>query len=196
VVVPGRLAAVLLLRRQHFSDLIAGSSVASGITVEVGRCNFGNADKRISLSLFQKAAKPLFVQKPQCLATDIRTVTVSVRQVAGVSYCWTKPSNWTIVSSGVANNENFNTLNIDGNPGQVIVEAGVPGSGKCPSDTASFVLTPSLGADSYVSGEACLATASSGVRTYTLINAPLNSSFSWTLPAGWTFASADGCVSK
>lgn len=171
--------------------LIAGSSVASGVTVEVGRCNFGNADKRISLGLFQKAGKPLFVQKPQCLATDVRTVTVSVRQVGGVSYRWTKPSNWTITKSGVANDENFITLNIDGNPGQIIVEAGVPGSGKCPSDTASFVLTRSLGADSYVSGEACLAAQSGGVRTYTLVNAPLNSSFAWTLPAGWTFANAD-----
>ncbi len=171
--------------------LIAGSSVASGVTVEVGKCNFGNADKRISLGLFQKAAKPLFVQRPQCLATDVRTVTVSVRQVAGVSYRWTKPSNWTIVKSGVVNDENFITLNIDGNPGQIIVEAGVPGSGKCPSDTASFVLTRSLGADSYVSGEACLAAQNGGVRTYTLVNAPLNSSFAWTLPAGWAFANAD-----
>ncbi|CAA9336151.1 MAG: hypothetical protein AVDCRST_MAG56-7691 [uncultured Cytophagales bacterium] len=171
--------------------LIAGSSTVNGVSAEVGKCNFGNADKRISLGLFQKAAKPQFVQKPQCLATDVRTVTVSVRHVAGVSYRWSKPSNWTIAKSGVVNNENFITLNIDGNPGQIIVEAGVPGSGKCPSDTASFTLTRSLGADCYIGGEACVDAQNRGVRTYTLVNAPLNSAFHWTLPAGWTFANAD-----
>ncbi|MBD0258507.1 MAG: T9SS type A sorting domain-containing protein, partial [Cytophagales bacterium] len=47
----------------------------------------------------------------------------------------------------------------------------------------------SLGANSLISGEACLEAGMT--RTYTLTNAPVNSSFRWSLPAGWSFASPD-----
>ncbi|MBD0260725.1 MAG: hypothetical protein ICV83_33825, partial [Cytophagales bacterium] len=117
--------------------LIAGSSVSGAVAVGVGRCNVGDASKQLVLNLSQKAAKPVFVQKPACVPGDVNTITVSVRQVAGVSYKWTKPSNWTIAHAGVNNGENYITLKVDGNPGEVIVEAGTPGNlNRCASDTA------------------------------------------------------------
>lgn len=92
---------------------------ADTIKAQIGRCNFGDANKITWLALNQAVPEPE-IDSVSCLAGGIRTVTFRVKNpVSGVTYTWSCDKHWRI--DGNAIGDTVNIITDDYNPANVTV---------------------------------------------------------------------------
>lgn len=165
---------------------LAGSPV---ISVGVGKWNFATPRTK---TVITKANVPVFVGNiPSCIPTNSTApFTLSVNNEPGVTYAWKTSANWTVSAPVIAGMLNTVTITPDNNPGEVTVTASTAAGCESAVNTRSFSRQLSAGRNSITGGTGCL-TVGTPV-TFTLTNAPLNSTFDWTAPAGWTPVTATG----
>lgn len=70
------------------------------VELYLGRCNVGNPNKKISLTLVKQAPKPEFEQYEYCLPYGEQELELEIQNaLSSVQYSWELPIGWSIVSS-------------------------------------------------------------------------------------------------
>lgn len=173
--------------------VVPNGSVASfQIIAQVGQCNTLLSQKRtltvnvLPTVLVQPSATSAssYSCRPTSDVTSPFTLTVT-NPVAGIVYTWSKPPTWSISSTTGTSV----TIVPDGNAGDVSVKAG--NNAGCVSDQSttfslSRQLVPTTTGDfnKLVGAPACYTAGTD--YPLTIQNAPGNSLFTWTVPAGFT----------
>lgn len=153
------------------------------IKVKVGQCN----SKIYKLAIAQATPAPVLISPPSCVSSSTTSLTMSVTAVAGITYTWSIPSNWSFNSplSGIGSTV---TLNVDGNPGTVTITA--TSANSCNPAITSYNVTRAISDGASVVGPTCV--NKNAQYSYGLTSAPINTEFVWSLPPGWTLISPNG----
>jgi len=113
------------------------------------------------------------------------TLTFSVTAVAGVTYTWSFPADWTL-NNGQGTNQA--TVTVGTQSGNIsVIPSNTCGNGNPTTHAVTVTLLPAnpgqiSGDDSFCQGT---------IAKYIVANAP-GVTFNWTVPAGWTITSGQG----
>jgi hypothetical protein len=160
------------------------------LSVSVGRCNTLTP---VSLTLSTKANIPVFSGTiPSCIpANSTAQFTMSVVNEAGVTYTWSGPSGWVFSTPVVAGGLNTVTITPNKDAGEVTVVAKATNA-SCESAVNKVFISRQLIApyNAITGGTGCLTVGTA--YTFTLRDAPANTTYEWTAPTGWTPATFSG----
>ena len=118
-------------------------------------------------------------------------LTYSITAVSGaVSYNWTVPTGWTITAGQSSNSI---TVTSASNSGNVCVTAASGCASSSPSCKGLTVLT-SISAPGSISGNTSVCSGSTNLN-YTISSVSSATSYTWTVPSGWTITSGQGSTS-
>lgn len=154
------------------------------LSVNVGKCNKDDEQKRISLTLGKLAPKPT-IPTDTCIAYGTNSFTLSVQNaVDGVTYTWTAPSNYRLSSTTGASV----TVTPDaGSSAEIKVTAAYTDEPACSESASTIVINRKWGTTTSISSNAqCAEVAANKYYTFRLEGQiPTNTSIRWELPQGW-----------
>ncbi|ALI99172.1 hypothetical protein DC20_09520 [Rufibacter tibetensis] len=168
-----------------------GSAEANGtITVRaVNACGDGPETVLAVSTVSFPPPTPSAISGPQeiCLAPD--GIVYSINTVASaVSYSWELPSGWSIVKG---QGTTFITVNAGSSGGKVKVTA-ENGCGKSASSEIQVTVSPAAPLKpNAISGPGQVCANSDG-NTYEVPAVPNATSYTWTIPAGWSIVAGQG----
>jgi gliding motility-associated-like protein len=128
----------------------------------------------------------------QCPGTTAQTYSVSPVTDA-TTYTWTVPTGWTI-TSGSGTTSISVTTGAEGQNGNITVTAG-NSCGTSPASTLAVTVSP--GAPSQpgaITGSALQCPGLAG-QVYSITAVPNATTYTWTVPTGWTITAGSGTVS-
>ncbi|TXK51987.1 T9SS type B sorting domain-containing protein [Pontibacter qinzhouensis] len=175
-----------------------GSSSTNSILVTVGTAGGAisvtaanaagclSTARTLSATLIAAPAQPAAItfNSPLCVGQQ---VTFSIPSVAGMSYNWSLPDGWSGSST-------TNTISVTVGSSAGIVSVSATNAGGCSSTARSLdvnpAVAPAMPGAITTSGSLCVGNQ----VTFTVENRPGITSYSWTLPTGWTGASTTNTI--
>lgn len=161
------------------NTIIATASTTSGtisVTANAGVCS--SPPSTLDVTVVIPPSQPGVISGPASVCSG-STNTYSVAAVPGAtSYTWTLPAGWTGSST-----TNSITTTASTTSGTISVTAN---NGACPSTPATLAVTviPTPAQPGSISGP--MTVCSGGNYTYSVLPVPGATSYTWTLPPGWT----------
>lgn len=162
------------------SVVVTAGSSAGNITVTPSNaCGTGTSRILTVSTTTTSPAQPGVITGQVSPCTSATTLSYSVPNVAGVTYAWAFPADWTI-SAGQGTN--LATVTAGVIAGNVMVTAS-NGCGSGPVQTLALVPVSVPLQPSSITGDTTPCQGSSEI--YSTVNQP-GTTYNWTFPAGWT----------
>lgn len=132
---------------------------------------------------------PMVITGPACVnAGSINNYTIPATALSNVT-CWTLPTGWTYTNANGA-----------GSSIDITVPGGTPAgaytisahSCACPAGVISYTVNVRPATPTIVAGPTCVTRNGGGPQVYTATSSPGASSYTWSIPAGWSCISCSG----
>ena len=173
------------------NSINATASTTSGnITVTANNGSCASVPQTLAVTVTSTPAQPGAISGPTTVCTEA-TNTYSITPVPGAtSYTWALPSGWTGTST-------TNSINATSPPGAVSGNISVVANNgaSCFSSpqTLAVTVTTTPAQPGAISGPS--AVCSGTIYVYSVAAVPGATSYTWTLPTGWTGASSTNSIS-
>ncbi|MEI6765153.1 MAG: right-handed parallel beta-helix repeat-containing protein [Bacteroidota bacterium] len=170
-------------------NVTSGSNGGSLCVTATNSCGTTSVSSCLSISINNSVTAPGSISGSSSVCAGLTGLVYSVQPVSGaVSYSWTVPAGWTI-SGGQGSNSI--TVTAGSTNGNLCVSA-VNACGSSSSSTCLAVaITTTMQAPASISGLTGVCPSQSGL-TYSASAVPGATSYTWTVPTGWTITGGQG----
>ena len=161
----------------------AGTSGGNITVTANNNCGSSNATL-LAVSISSAPATPGTISGPSSSCAGVNNLTYSIAAVSGAtSYSWTVPSGWSINGSASGTSISV-SLSTSAQSGNVSVAA-VNACGSSSARTLAVTVNPLPPTPGPISGNSTV--CASSVQTYSIAAVSGATSYTWTVPAGWSF---------
>jgi hypothetical protein len=172
-------------------------SDSDNIGIHIGRANFDDPAKRVTLNFSRKAPAPDLGSEMLCVPSGKdTTITLSVlNSVEGVNYRWFVPSDYTLTTNTgptvqlTLDEVSSGTVTVMASYGEI--SADTDATNDCSVSSAMIDIKRSFGENAEIepadenTGSCVAVVYGDNYYTYTVSEAPSNSHFNWNLPQNW-----------
>ena len=171
----------------HTINVHSGTTAGNICVSAIGTCNSSSPFCR-AIGITGMIATPGSINGLKSVCANQAAINYFITPVTGAkSYLWTVPAGWTIVSGQ-------STISISVNAGTVGGDICVKALNSCSSSStscATISLMPLPVKPDSISGPVGLCSGQGGIK-YTISAASGATSYTWTVPSGWTITSGQG----